>query len=374
VYAKSQQFKGVTAMASGIFAPFLWLWKGLQAALAPLDHCLVWFARLFGVNVREPGKRYAILLGIYAAIYVIALLPIPVVPLVALAVGYLGILAVGRAWVLNEKRRILIVKQLEDGNPDDMPDLRWTALVSALQLVILFPLVFMQAQQQFGLYKVPEEGATLWTWMLFTLDSYNKAVLGLLEVYGIHIRHIEYDSSWGRHLVTLCRLTFDFLLIQGIVRLFAIRETIREAVAAVGKDEDISVRVGRRAVKPLLPLLQDQDASVRKNVADALGKLGDARAVEPLLPLLQDQDKYVRSEAVGALGKLRDARAVEPLLPLLQDQAEVIVWGGTLREEVAEVLGKLGDARAVEPLLPLLQDQNDWVRGRVAEALGSLRC
>jgi hypothetical protein len=42
---------------------------------------------------------------IYVVIYLVALLPVPVLPLVALAVGYVGVIAVGQAWVANEKQR-----------------------------------------------------------------------------------------------------------------------------------------------------------------------------------------------------------------------------------------------------------------------------
>jgi hypothetical protein len=143
---------------SRVFLLFKWLLTGL-------DRVLVFLATPFGVHVKEPGKRFAILLGICAAICAIGFLPIPVLPLLALAFGYIGVLAVGRAWVLNEKERALIAKKLKDGNPDAMPDLRCMALVSALQLVILFPLIFMQVQRHFGLYTVPE-GATFWTWVL----------------------------------------------------------------------------------------------------------------------------------------------------------------------------------------------------------------
>ena len=247
-----------------------------------LDRSLVYLATPFGVHVKEPGRRYAILLGIYAIIYLLGLLPIPVVPLVALTYGYIGVLAVGRAWVLNEKERALVAKKLKDGNPDDMPDLRWTALVSGLQLVILFPLIFQQVQWHFDLFTLPAD-ADVWTWFGFTLDSYNKSVLNLFEIYGVHINHVDYNSTWGRHLTTLCRLTIDFILIQGVFRLWAIRETIFDAVAAVGNDLDLAVRIGSRAVAPLISKLQDMNKGVRRNVAVALGKLHDPRPWRLLL-------------------------------------------------------------------------------------------
>src|SRR5438270_2651442 len=227
-----------TPFPSALVRPFRWAWQGIRTLLGGLDDCLVYLATPFGVRVANPVKRYAILLGVYAAFYLLALLPVPGLPLVVLAAGYVGVLAVGRAWVVNEKQRSAIAKKLRDGNPDEMPDLRWTALVSALQLLVLFPLLFQQVQRQFGLYREPPGGATFGTWVLFTLDSYSKAFLGLLEIYGVHFEAIGYRSPWGRHLVTLKRLTFDYILFQGIIRLFAISESAREAVADVKFDDD----------------------------------------------------------------------------------------------------------------------------------------
>src|SRR5207248_998841 len=100
--------------------------------------------------------------------FVIGSLQIPYVPLVALGFGYVGVLAVGRAWVRNEKQRTAIVKKLRDDDPDRMPDLRWTALVSALQLLVLFPLLYMQLQRHFHLYD-DRGGASFLDWLWFSL-------------------------------------------------------------------------------------------------------------------------------------------------------------------------------------------------------------
>ena len=377
------------------------LFKPFQKLLIDMDRSLVYVATPFGVRVRDSRRRYAVLLGIYALIYFIGLLPIPVLPLVVLTIGYIGVLAVGRAWVLNEKERTLIAKKLKEGNPDEMPDLRWTALVSALQLLILFPLIFRQVQWHFGLYMVPE-GTNFWDWTVFTLDSYNKAFLNLLEVYGVHVNHITYESIWGRHLVTLCRLTFDFLLIQGIFRLLTIREMVRDAVAAVKTDVEMPVRIGRRAVEPLIELLKNQDFDVRCNAAMALGDIGDARAVPALIEGLEDNPmvfsalgkigdartvpllldglrqgrfrKLVNEECVmEALGDIGDARAVPLLIEALKDALleKELAYFGHIRTP-AEALGKIGDTRALPVLLDALKHQ-DWAARQVgAEALGKL--
>ena len=81
--------------------------------------------------------------GANAAIYVSAVLARLELALLALVIGWLGMLAVGRAWVFNEKKRSRIAKKLtSDADPDRYPDLRLVALVSAFQVFVIFPLLF----------------------------------------------------------------------------------------------------------------------------------------------------------------------------------------------------------------------------------------
>jgi hypothetical protein len=272
----------------GLLAPFGAVWRSLQGAFAALDRGFVWFAVPFGVGVRDPLRRYALLLGLYALIFVLGALPVPVLPLAALAVGYVGVLAIGRAWVVNEKERTAIVKKLKDADPDQLPDLRGTALVSALQLLVLFPLLFLQIDRHFHLYKV-HEGVTFWDWLWFSLDkTYLKALPDWSVLYGVHISSIEFDAPWGRHLVLLTRLTFDYILLQGALRLLAIRATIQEGVAAVKADPGMAVRLGRRAIGPLIEKLQDPDKVVRGAAANALVQLGEGRAIQGLVEALKE--------------------------------------------------------------------------------------
>lgn len=172
-----------------------------------------------------------------------------------------------------------IVKKLKDGDPDEMPDLRWTALVSALQLFILLPLAYQQAQWQYHLFNV-HENPTFVDWLWFSLDkTYLKSLPDWSILYGIHISGIDFDGPWGRHLVLLSRLTFDYILIQGIFRLLAIRATINEAVAAVKADPEMAVRLGKRTVEPLIDKLSDPDRAVRGAAANALMQLGETEAL-----------------------------------------------------------------------------------------------
>ncbi len=77
----------------------------------------------------------------------------------------------------------------------------------------------------------------------------------------------------------LSRLTFDYILIQGVLRLLAIRATVGEAVAAVKADPAMAVCLGRRAIGPLLEKLHDLDKGVRGAAANALMQRGDHHAI-----------------------------------------------------------------------------------------------
>src|SRR5262245_58293768 len=113
----------------GVF--LVWAWVALWAAWGWVDGLLVRLAGPFGVRVADPARRYGLLLTLYGVIYVVGALPLVGLPLVALGVGYVGVLAVGRAWVANETARERLAKRLEDGDPDQMPDLRRLALAAA---------------------------------------------------------------------------------------------------------------------------------------------------------------------------------------------------------------------------------------------------
>jgi len=266
-----------------VLSPFQALGRGGFAAFAALDHGFAWLAVPFGVRVRDPWRRFGMLLGLYALLCVLGALPIPLVSLTALAVGYVGVLAIGRAWVLNEKERTAISKKLKEADPDQLPDLRWTALVSALMLFVLFPLLFMQMERFFHLFRLNGE-PTFGSWFWFALDkTYLKALPDWSVLYGVHISSIDFDAPWGRHLVMLSRLTFDYILIQGVMRLLAIRTTIGEAIAALKADPEMAVRLGKRAIPALIEKLNDPDKAVRGAAANALTQLGATRALQPIL-------------------------------------------------------------------------------------------
>jgi HEAT repeat protein len=120
---------------------------------------------------------------------------------------------------------------------------------------------------------------------------------------------------------------------------------------------DECVKIGARAVEPLIAALKDGEPDMRKAAAGALAKIGDARAVEPLIAALKDGEPDVRKAAVGALGKI----GWKP------DKSEAGAIYLIARRKWDECV-KIG-APAVKPLIAALKDKNWRVRKAAAEAL-----
>ncbi|HMF16373.1 MAG TPA: HEAT repeat domain-containing protein [Gemmataceae bacterium] len=341
---------------------------GATSLLARLDLCLIGLAKPFGTQAADPVSRYACFFGCYGVLLALACLPVRWLPLLALAVGYLGILAVGRAWSANEARRTQIARKLLAGNADELPDLRLLALLSAGLLPVLFPLIFQQMQTHFQLYRMPA-GTDYWTWLAFTFDSFCQAFVNWMDTYRVRFTEIDFASPWGRHLVLLKRLTFDFVVIQGLLRILEIRARIREGAAVVRYDAELAARLGKRVVPVLIRALNDPAPRVRQQAALALGEIKDRRAIEPLGLALQADCAAVREAAAQALGELGDARAVDVLVQILhKDDSEKVVLFHD-RQSAAQALANLGDPRSLGPLVEALQDTRPEVRAAASRAL-----
>lgn len=145
---------------------------------------------------------------------------------------------------------------------------------------------------------------------------------------------------------------------------FALKEEdfIRESALRV------AVKMGNKAVIPLISALKDEKAVVRQEAARALKEIKDPRAVEPLIVTLKDRYFSARKDAAEALGELKDTRAVEHLITsLLQDESDHV------REAAATALGKIEDTTSVNPLISALNDKHYFVQVRAAKALGQIK-
>lgn len=172
--------------------------------------------------------------------------------------------------------------------------------------------------------------------------------------------------------------------------------TLEEAIANL-RSEDASLRyyaawwVGRfrvdlpEVIEALIEGLgftgdatDDGMFPLQRNVARALGKLGDRQAVVPLIEKLESPDFYVREAAAQSLGMLGDRQAIEPLRKLLAGgvAAAVQVPGKPHLvqpyDAVLEALGELGAAEVIAEIQPFLQHSLEKVAYGAARAMYQL--
>ncbi len=138
-------------------------------------------------------------------------------------------------------------------------------------------------------------------------------------------------------------------------------------VAMAAADE--LVKEGKEAVPKLIARLSDASVGLKGQIVFLLGRIGDKEAVPVLIELLNtDENSYIRRNAAEALGKIQDARAVSCLARSLFD-GDI-----SIRERSALALGKINNTQATGGLLDRLQDEKEErVRSAVVTSLGALK-
>ena len=206
-----------------------------------------------------------------------------------------------------------------------------------------------------------------------------------LQVEGLTVEEIVQHLQWDREKV-LHYLNENYSLPRS---------------ASLGRQPtEVSIKIGKPAVRPLIYELKDHDPLIRSNAVKALGAIGDPRAVEPLIKVLNDKNPLIQRQAAQALGRINDPRALQPLIAVLGDKgkrpyvrmsaAEALGWlqdpeavdslvvalsddHWDVRSHAAEALGRIKDPQAVEPLIEALNDQDATVRGNAVDALAKIR-
>jgi len=124
----------------------------------------------------------------------------------------------------------------------------------------------------------------------------------------------------------------------------------------------------------LIETLRRGDADTRARAVRAMGRIQSAAYTEPIVEVLTDPDAEVRRAAWFALGQLGLARGIE--LPPSAVAAALDALDSSSPETVAlaaEALGKLADPSATERLVALLEHADPAVRVEAAHALLRLR-
>ena len=149
--------------------------------------------------------------------------------------------------------------------------------------------------------------------------------------------------------------------------------------------------MGRKAFMPLSEALRDSNPSVQKEAANVLASMRwspeglqekvqfyylredwtelarlQGAAVPILLKALASENAWIRCESAQTLGKIRDSRAIPQLIKAVKDPRIDV------RVRAIEALGEMGDDRAKPPLADALNDPHHQVRMEAAWALGRL--
>jgi HEAT repeat protein len=130
--------------------------------------------------------------------------------------------------------------------------------------------------------------------------------------------------------------------IRGLIKLLNPKNAnLFEAIRALSRLKAVE------AVEPLAMVLKkDEDWTHRRDVAEALGEIGNDSAVEPLIEALTSRPK------------------VEPLTEAQKNQHQMV------QKYIAEALGKIGNPIAVKPLIAALEmDYPDPPRSSIRDAL-----
>ncbi len=326
------------------------------------DEFLANYAKLFGVGIVNPIPRYTIFVVAYGAIYASAIFAPLVFGFVALWVGYVGVLAIGRAWAQNEGLRTKIAKKLEDRDPDGLPDLRYTAGLAAIQMILIVPMILQISHAIFDLFDTPIE--TTWeTWGLFGIDLLFRSFLDWSEVYDIHISGVKLSATGGRNLVMFILLSIDFMIIQTVIRIISINRTIQEGVAVAGKDPEMAFRLGRRATPKLAEMAMDEnnDTDVRIKTIEAIGMIADSAGASTLVELLNNEELHNSATAslvmIGHFNSLFEGIKHEKPL---------------VRRGCVTALGRLEDSIANEILAEAIKDTDPGVRKHAHQAIGRI--
>jgi len=327
-----------------------------------VDEVLVRFSRLFGTGIKAPHYQLGLLVLSFGIIHAAAFFLTSLLAWIMLWLGFIGVIGVGRAWVSNEKLRTKIARKLSDADPDEMPDLRISALLSAIQLFLIIPLLLKSSHEIFDLYRVPED-ASLLDWVLLGVDLLFRSILDWSEIYGVKMSSIELDSLGGRHLVMGFLLTIDFILIQGIIRIFEIRRTISEGVSAATRDPEMAYRLGRRAVSSLLEMLDDKNLTCEecKHVIEALAVLRERSACEPIIMKFQHEEMNTTAvAAMVAIGHL------PPLLLALTSENRQTRLGALT------AIRRLADVEAIPSLQFAINGADSEEREKIVRAFASI--
>ena len=143
------------------------------------------------------------------------------------------------------------------------------------------------------------------------------------------------SDAWVRQQSAEALMNFDNDLTDAIL-LKSLKQN-----GPIGKSWSLHVIAGRG--KPdlsldVVPMLEDEERSVRLSAVRTLYRLGQSDAIGPVRMFMRDPDKYMRGAAAYALGALRDKDSIPALCLALMDDK------GWVRRNAAWSLLEFGES------------------------------
>ncbi len=146
---------------------------------------------------------------------------------------------------------------------------------------------------------------------------------------------LEDSDAWVRQQAAEALMSFDDNMADTVL-LDALKQK-----GPMGKSWSLHVIAGRGKYDlslDVVPILEDEERSVRLSAVRTLYRLGQTNAIGPVRMFMRDPDKYMRGAAAYALGALRDKDSVPALCLALMD------YTGWVRRNAAWSLLELGES------------------------------
>ena len=134
---------------------------------------------------------------------------------------------------------------------------------------------------------------------------------------------------------------------------------------------DLGLAKFQPAIPDLLPLAEDSDPSVRRQVELTLEQMGDMRVLPGLVRFSSDSEPAIRDRAVQALVNLHLPRATGPTVALAKLGTLINLWDDEYSEAVVEPDIPV-DPSVVTALRARMTDPEDRIRRHASRGLGIL--
>jgi len=154
----------------------------------------------------------------------------------------------------------------------------------------------------------------------------------------------------------LIRIGGERVVVHALTELRSESAAARTAACCVLK------QLGEVAVPHVAQQLADDDKDVRLFAIDILAGIGSPSAEQALMATLEDRDASVAADAANALGEIHAVAAVDALIGALRANP----W---IRCAVARSLGQIGGPDAVRALVDLTTDEDSLVAFAAIESL-----